>query len=234
MDPFTAALIAGGGQYMANRQTKASVNNQMKFQERMSNTAHQRQVQDLRSAGINPILSAKLGGASSPQGASYTAQNIGAAAVQGYSQASSARQAMAQTKQIDAQTKVTKQQEQKIEQEVKQMKDLHNERWQKLFATMGPDNIAASVAAAINGVDIKLLLNSVAKKTSSSVNTIESLEALLTATQAQKSLIATNVSGLEQVIKNVFKPSNLATDAYSNNAKNQQQKWGFHKTDRWK
>ena len=49
---------------------QASAREQMDFQERMSNTAHVRQMNDLKKAGLNPLLSAKYGGASSPGGAS--------------------------------------------------------------------------------------------------------------------------------------------------------------------
>ena len=111
MDPIIGAALIGGavsgyGQYRANRETRASTQRQMDFQKEMSNTAHQRQMADLRASGINPMLSAKLGGASSPAGASYQAGNIGAAAVEGYGKVSSAKQAQAQTASTQVETKI--------------------------------------------------------------------------------------------------------------------------------
>lgn len=70
----SAVSSAFSAEDINKRQIRES-DKQMAFQERMSNTAHQREVDDLRAAGLNPILSARYGGSSTPSGSMATLQN---------------------------------------------------------------------------------------------------------------------------------------------------------------
>lgn len=75
-----AGLGSAAGTFLAGSYNRRSAERMMGFQERMSSSSHRREVEDLKLAGLNPILSANAG-SSTPSGAQATLDNPVAAGI---------------------------------------------------------------------------------------------------------------------------------------------------------
>lgn len=120
-DPMWPAIIAGGaallGGVLGNKANAKQAKAQMDFQAQQSATAHQREVSDLRAAGLNPILSGTGGmGAASGSGAMAQQQNVLGPAV---SSALEARRNVADVKATNQAEKTSAQQERVLHEQTK-------------------------------------------------------------------------------------------------------------------
>lgn len=92
---FLGSAISTAGQLYANQRNIENQNRLFSEQVNLANSAHQREVNDLRLAGLNPILSAQGNGSSTPNPTAATVENPLTSAAQIVGMAAEAKKAEA-------------------------------------------------------------------------------------------------------------------------------------------
>ena len=108
-------IASGGlgfiGAHQQNKANSKQARKNRQFQERMSSTAYQRTMADMKEAGLNPMLAAKLGGASTPGGAQATMENTLSSAAEAAANLPATQNIKADTNQKKANTAAQQAQE---------------------------------------------------------------------------------------------------------------------------
>lgn len=105
-------LFAKKGADKANKQAAAATAAQLQFQKDSAQKSYQWATQDMKKAGINPMLAYQQGGSSALSGASYTPQNAAGA---GVASATAADTVLAQLQNLQEQNKNLQSQNAKIQ-----------------------------------------------------------------------------------------------------------------------